>query len=344
MAHKLDSGKWRHQILLPNGKKQSFTHSLKRTAEKRAADARADYERGRWRDPKVGKVTVREWHDRWWANRIVEQTTADTDRGYLDHDILPYWGDWPLEAITIMEVQGWERRLSERLAPSTVHRIVHLLSSMLKAAVPDVLRSNPCQYVVLPKIIKKAPRYFSDDELDAIAEHMPAPLDTMVLLEGWTGLRWGEAAGLHGTQVNWFRNSVTVADVLTHRRGIRDHPKSEESQREVPVPESVMARMRALMAGRDPSGPVFAGPDGEPLSYQAFYVRWRSALEKAGVPYAKPHVLRHTAASRQVMDGTPLYDVQEQLGHKDPKTTQIYTHLQPDAGGRVSRVYRERGR
>ncbi|WP_424527729.1 tyrosine-type recombinase/integrase [Sphaerisporangium viridialbum] len=48
-----------------------------------------------------------------------------------------------------------------------------------------------------------------------------------------------------------------------------------------------------------------------------------------------PRITRHTAASRLVQDGVPLYDVQALLGHESFATTQRYAHLQPDAHAKI---------
>jgi integrase/recombinase XerD len=58
-----------------------------------------------------------------------------------------------------------------------------------------------------------------------------------------------------------------------------------------------------------------------------------SYLKKSGLKHIdvlrnhSPHSLRHTAATLSLQNGSSLREVQDFLGHGDPKTTAIYTHV-----------------
>jgi integrase/recombinase XerD len=87
--------------------------------------------------------------------------------------------------------------------------------------------------------------------------------------------------------------------------------------------------MSTYMQRYKPERFIFEGQvRGEPYSPASLEKVLKGACEKARI--SKPvtlHWLRHSYATHLLESGTDLRYIQELLGHKSSRTTEIYTHL-----------------
>ena len=76
------------------------------------------------------------------------------------------------------------------------------------------------------------------------------------------------------------------------------------------------------------AAPIFLNADGDArLSYSTSYALIRRLARRAGIVAAdkiSPHSLRHSFATELLAAGVPLQDVQDAMGHADPRTTRAY--------------------
>lgn len=115
-----------------------------------------------------------------------------------------------------------------------------------------------------------------------------------------------------------------VADLLV---------KGDKTKRVVLVPIAVEAIDRHLGTARHRAAEyVFATRTGKPMDEPAAFRLIRRVAKAAGIPHhdaLSPHSLRHSYATALLSKGVPLADVQDAMGHADPRTTRRYDR---DAG------------
>jgi integrase len=102
----------------------------------------------------------------------------------------------------------------------------------------------------LPRLPTTDRRYLTRAQLADLAEHC-GPHRLLVL--GYTGLRWGEAAGLRVRRVHLLRGRIEVAESVTDVDGrmVFGPPKSH-AQRRVPVPRFLRDDLAVQLAGLGP--------------------------------------------------------------------------------------------
>ncbi|WP_243061202.1 site-specific integrase [Nocardioides sp. SR21] len=344
-TEKLPSGKYRGVYRDAAGRRRSVGTFGHKAAALRAANAKETEVRRRLReDPDAHKKLWGEWVEEWWPTRGVEPSTERTDRGRRDLHLKPRWESVQLGAIRRHDVKAWVADLLRGgMSPSTAQRCIHLLSASLVAAVDaEILDGNPAARIDVAKGGRKIERFLTHDELDAALAQM-ATSDERLVAEflAYTGLRWGEMAGLHVHRVDLERGLVRVVETYDEKgRQIKAYPKGED-ERVVPLTASLIEQLRPRVEGRAKGacgvdhrvgdcrhGLVFTAERGGVLSNSNYANRvWHPAVLDAEIGHARIHDLRHTYASWLLQEGVSLAEVGQLLGHKVAATTQRYAHL-----------------
>jgi site-specific recombinase XerD len=139
------------------------------------------------------------------------------------------------------------------------------------------------------------------------------------------GLRVGELVGLDITDLGYERG----------HRSVRFTGKGGKKRRRALTPASTAAvetylLHRAMAEGvavDDLSGPLFVTATGARLDRHAVFRLVRRLAQRAGIPAwadLSPHSLRHAFATTARAEGVALEDVQDAMGHADPRTTRRY--------------------
>ncbi len=315
----------------------------KRDAELFLAKTEIDKSRGAYIDPSKSRVLVEEWLDSWMESRSDwRPTSRERARGIVELHIKPQLGRYPLGALDHKTVQTWAGGLSRSQGPSSVRKIVNVLSGSLQMAVKDGrLPANPAHGLNLPKVGKASKRYLSHVEVRDLADAVDSlgkgmfrgeanGYGVLVRVLAYCGLRWGEASGLRVKDVDFKRGRLEVQHTIVEVDGfqIDSEPKDYEA-RSIPVPASLLAEIATLVEGKEAGSPVFAAARGGWLRGRVFRRGWfDAAAEMVGQEGLTPHEMRHTAASLAISAGANVKAVQRMLGHASAAVTlDVYSDL-----------------
>jgi integrase len=326
---------WRARYHGPDGRERNKTFRRKGDAERWLAQQRSFIAQGDWTDPARGRVTFGEYALAWLESRTdLKPKTRHQYESLLRLHILPTWGTVPLGKITFEGLTHWIARLSlSGLGPSGVRQSVFVMSAALDHAVRSGrIRANPARGLGLPRIRRRDYVFLTHGQLRNLASEA-GPSRVLVLLLGYTGLRWGEATALRVCDIDLDRRRIDVRRAHSDVGGriVLGTPKSHQS-RTVPIPRFLADELAKLTTGEPPEQLVFTTSGGTVLRLS----NWRLAVftparGRAGLSARfRIHDLRHTAASLMIQAGYPPKMLQEIMGHASITTTlDLYGHLYP---------------
>ena len=135
------------------------------------------------------------------------------------------------------------------------------------------------------------------------------------------GLRSGEVARLSLDDIDWRAGTITLRHTKSRREDV------------LPLPATTGEAIAAYLMHERPKTcdrAVFVrhmAPRDEPVGPDLVRKTIRQAYARAGLPYTRSHLLRHTMASRLLASGASLKEVADVLRHRSLNTTLIYAKL-----------------
>jgi site-specific recombinase XerD len=233
-------------------------------------------------------------------------------------------GDAPMHKITVRQIEHFLAVKREEASEWTArNNYISLASAFETAKRWNCIESNPFRSVEKPKMREVQPAFFSKDDFRHLI-HFVDDVDwrELFITAVATGMRLSELTALQWTDVDFVHK-------LIHVRNSDSFTTKSKKNRVVPMTEQLFLLLRERNE-RAATALVFH-EKGRRLTKDEVSKAFKKYVRKACLSDKLHfHSLRHTFASWLVQDGASLYEVQKLLGHSTSKTTEIYSHLQPE--------------
>lgn len=222
------------------------------------------------------------------------------------------FGTLPPTHITRQHVALYKKSLEGK--NRAINKGLDILSGIVKWMVENDY-SGPLG-IKLEKVpyYRPIPKVPAQQDLEAFLEDFKDPLKKAAcLLMFGSGTRFSETMHIRWEDINWTGETILLTTTKRDRQRLI-----------APWPE-VFTLLKPL---KEDEGYVFAHPKTK-KPWTTMKTVFKNASARTGTKIS-PHKLRHAFASYLLSTGADLREVQESLGHRDIRTTQIYTHVAID--------------
>lgn len=314
-------------------KLRARTFGTKKEAARFAAHQRVAIDQGTWRDPKDSRIRFSEWVEIWEQSlgHIRDTTRASYEATVRNH-LLPVFGQYRLSDIDPTAITNWVNDCRGKgMGAPTLAKANRLLAQIMNAAV----RARRIPSSPMPDHSPREPetemRFLNAEQVAELATEIGPHHAPLVFTAAYTGLRWGELAGLRTRNVDLLHSRLTVIEQLTEIKGPPRYvePKTKASRRAVTLPAFLIPMLEPLL-GRE-TDPVFRSTGGMLLRRHVFRQRaWVPATRACDIEGVRFHDLRHTAVALAISAGAHPKAIQQRMGHKSiTLTLDRYGHLFP---------------
>lgn len=236
-----------------------------------------------------------------------------------------------INAVQYMDARLYLTKLFERkLSKKTVAKKISCLRSFYKFLLREKLaEENPFALVAIPKIEKRLPQFFYEDELQLLFQscesETPLGQRNQAILELLyaTGIRVSECCQIRIEEIDFY-----LSTVLIHGKGNKERYVPFGSKAKNALQLYINSGRNSLVSEKKSHNVLFVNHRGGPLTDRGVRKILNGMIEKSALNgNIHPHMLRHSFATHLLNHGADLRSVQELLGHAFLSSTQIYTHV-----------------
>lgn len=338
----LSSGKtvYYYQFRLENGTRSS----AKSTGQTSLAGARRYcqklYNQGEFRKTSSTRFSVyaqnffdksNSWYK--WKSvnnaRITDETILAYNK-WLNNQVLPYFADYQLSAITRNTIKEWIIWASDKWSAKTVNNGQTVLNIILNSAVDKgIIEYNPATNIGFRKCEKIKRDVWTTQEIKAIYNSDKwtyEVLRTAFLLGAITGMRISEIAGLRKDNIHG--DYILVERTYSRKFGLGETTKTKQS-RIVPVPSD----FPFPATESEWIFPMQTKKD-KPFDITRMYDFITLICSDLGINCKErkltTHVLRDFYNTYLESENVSDAKIKAVIGHKDPSMTGHYTYWKPD--------------
>lgn len=285
---------------------------------------------------KLSDMTFAEFVEKYLTDLDVRQNTLRSKRYIIELKILPYFGKRKITEITQADILAWQKDIKKGGYEDTyLYTINSQLSAIFNHAVRVYdLPSNPCQKVKsMGRKQAKEMNIWTQEQFEQFLAYVKDKPYSYYgfLIFFWTGLRLGELLALTVGDIDFDKKTLTVNKSCQYLNGERviTPPKTEMSNRVIPLPNSLVEELREYFNRRYgimDSDVIF------PVTKSYFENEMRRGTRLAGLEKIRIHDLRHSHASMLISKmNVPIIAVSRRLGHEKVSITlDTYGHMYPN--------------
>lgn len=254
-----------------------------------------------------------------------------------------------------MAKNGKNMKTGKPLSRKSIVHHLNLLSDVFNYALRfDMIDSNPCNHIFVPKGEKKEKEIYTVEKMKQlfklVNQYAPLKYKAFLTLAVYSGFRNGELMGLECKDVDWENNVISVRRTSNYTvtdGNYTDTPKTKSSIRSLKLPQQlfdVLSELReSQLKNKENLGTKWIDSDrlfvtevGKPLHRGSPYKWQREFTERHGMRFCDIHSLRHFNATVLINAGVDTATVSSALGHSNiSTTTNIYFHAIREAQART---------